>query len=199
MVAALMAAGCAPEVAAEVVARAFVAGVNSANSTGIPVDKVAEKRRAYDRERKRNSGGIPPETTGIPNPPLSSLNKEEEKGRKRGARLAGDWVPSEVDRAFAKDLGWSDNQIDAEAANFRDHWIAKPGADACKLDWPATWRKWIRGSKIKPVGSSLRIVSPVDRDWKTAAKSWTNFRTWPRGYGPDPDSPSCECPRELLA
>ncbi|MDN5006478.1 hypothetical protein ACFQZO_37330, partial [Bradyrhizobium sp. GCM10027634] len=22
----------------------------------------------------------------------------------------------------------------------------------CKLDWPATWRKWIRSSKVKPAG-----------------------------------------------
>lgn len=153
MVAELMAAGCAPEVAAKVVASAFVAGAISANSTGIPVDKTAEKRRAYDRERKRNSTGIPPDSTGIPNLPLSN-NLENKKERGRGSRLPPEWKPDETDRTFAKNLGWSDSQIDSEAANFRDYWIAKPGSGGCKLDWPATWRKWARSSKVKPAGNA---------------------------------------------
>lgn len=84
--------------------------------------------------------------------PLSSL---ENKNRKRGERLPESWTPSDADRDFASKLGWSGVQIDAEAANFRDYWIAKPGSGGCKLDWPATWRKWIRSSKIKPAGTPM--------------------------------------------
>jgi hypothetical protein len=36
------------------------------------------------------------------------------------------------------------DEIDSQAAQFRDYWIAKPGAQACKLDWEATWRNWCR-------------------------------------------------------
>lgn len=32
----------------------------------------------------------------------------------------------------------------AEHENFCDFWRAKAGADARKLDWPATWRRWMR-------------------------------------------------------
>jgi len=44
-------------------------------------------------------------------------------------------------RTFATDLGLAP---DAVAANFRDYWHAKPGKEAVKLDWPATWRGWCR-------------------------------------------------------
>lgn len=88
--------------------------------------------------------------------PLSSL---ENKDRKRGERLPESWMPSDADRDFARKLGWSEIQIDAEAANFRDYWIAKPGSGGCKLDWPATWRKWIRSSKVKPAGAPTAIAA----------------------------------------
>ena len=34
--------------------------------------------------------------------------------------------------------------VRAEAARFADHWHAKAGRDAAKLDWLATWRNWCR-------------------------------------------------------
>lgn len=66
--------------------------------------------------------------------------------QKRGSRLDPDWeLPAEW-------LEWSRtnfpavtvDQILDQAAQFRDFWIAKPGAQACKLDWEATWRNWCR-------------------------------------------------------
>lgn len=49
LVAELIEAGCAPEVAAAVVARAFVAGVSSVTPS---IDPVSERRREWDRKRK---------------------------------------------------------------------------------------------------------------------------------------------------
>ena len=31
--------------------------------------------------------------------------------------------------------------------DFRDYWIAAPGAKGVKLDWLATWRMWVRRQK----------------------------------------------------
>lgn len=84
------------------------------------------------------------------NTPLSSSKSID--SRKRGTRLSQDWTPGEEGWAFAKQLGWSESQIGSEVENFRDYWIAKPGSGGCKLDWPATWRKWVRSSKTKPAG-----------------------------------------------
>lgn len=32
-------------------------------------------------------------------------------------------------------------------AGFKDFWLAKAGKDACKLDWFATWRNWVRNQR----------------------------------------------------
>lgn len=192
----LIAAGTPPALAATVVSQAFVAGANSAIFRGIPPDSAIEKRRAYDRERKRKSTGIPPDSTGVPNFPLSKDNKNN----KRGARLPENWVPSADDRIFAKLLGWSDDQIDSEAANFRDYWIAQPGARGLKLDWPATWRKWIRSSKIKPAGPPPSNDPPTPVNWDSICQLWKKNRIWSKhAPGSDPDSPACQCPPEILA
>lgn len=62
---------------------------------------------------------------------------------KRGARLPADWTPS---AALVAHMAKKCPRVDqsAELESFRDHWTAKPGKDACKLDWDATYRNWIR-------------------------------------------------------
>lgn len=68
---------------------------------------------------------------------------------KKGTRLSADWLPSLDDEAFAlKHL--TREEYAHEADQFRDFWIAKPGAGGVKLDWPATWRGWVRRSATSP-------------------------------------------------
>ncbi len=46
--------------------------------------------------------------------------------------------------------------LQAEHTKFVDYWIAKAGKDACKVDWNATWRNWIRraGESAHPSGAA---------------------------------------------
>jgi hypothetical protein len=53
-------------------------------------------------------------------------------------------MPSADGRAFAVDSLGSNVAARGELGKFRDFWQAKAGADACKVDWDATWRNWIR-------------------------------------------------------
>lgn len=143
-------------------------------SGGSPVDIAAEKRRAYDRERKKKLRGIPPESTGIPrnseNPSLSKEvsidNRKEEretpKRSVRGHRLPVDWRPLPDDQpgALAK-LGGSP-ALEQEILKFHDYWKAQPGQRGVKLDWDATWRNWIRNAKGQPNGR--RTVHDAARD-----------------------------------
>ncbi len=79
-------------------------------------------------------------------------------GRTRGSRLDSDWqLPADWHTWARTNFPASnDDQVADQAAQFRDYWIAKPGAQACKLDWEATWRNWCRkglsayGSVRKP-------------------------------------------------
>jgi hypothetical protein len=64
----------------------------------------------------------------------------------RGTRLPADWQPGEPGIAFAAQQGMTNGKVAAELAKFRDHWTAKSGADATKVDWQAAWRNWVRRS-----------------------------------------------------
>lgn len=74
----------------------------------------------------------------------SSQKKSGNPTAKRGTRLPADWTPSDADFEFAQSQGISNARIIEIADSFRDYWTAKTGKDATKLDWPATWRNWIR-------------------------------------------------------
>lgn len=118
------------------------------NSTEIRI----EKRKEKDRLRKQAAKGIPRNSTenaGIPwndeNTPIStSKNSKESKRQNRGTRIPPDWTLSDAERAFAKQEGFSDWEIQRETQKFRDYWTACAGSKGVKLDWPATWRQWIR-------------------------------------------------------
>ncbi|MCU1169259.1 hypothetical protein [Stenotrophomonas maltophilia] len=93
-----------------------------------------------DTEQKREEQAAPVVDRDIGNPasatPISSRSPT-------GSRLPSDWQPSTDLVAWALENG---NGIDVarEAEKFRDFWTAKAGKDGRKLDWPATWRNWIR-------------------------------------------------------
>lgn len=158
------------------VVQAMVAASESGMSGGIPVDTTAERRRAYDRERKARvrwkSGGIPPE---VPNP--TSLSKEEikkeSKREERATRIPPDWTPDETLVQFAASHGLTARQFDMTVEKFRNYWIAKPRKEGVKLDWSATFRNWV-----------LREVErlPVKPAALAAVKHTTTNATWvPRG------------------
>ena len=65
---------------------------------------------------------------------------------KRGARLPDDWrLPKGWgDWALVENSHWTADVVRLEADKFADHWRAKSGKDAAKLDWEATWRNWCR-------------------------------------------------------
>jgi hypothetical protein len=125
------------------------------NSTGIPPDTAAEKRRAYDRERKRKPANDAL-TTLLPSSSDSQGKKEGVVGRARGARLPPDWRPTNADACFALPL-IGERRMAEEAEKFRDYWHARAGPGGVKLDWEATWRTWIR----KAVADGKRNGKPA--------------------------------------
>lgn len=195
MVAELIEAGCAPEVAAAVVARAFVSGVSSAEFRGIPVDKTAEKRRAYDRERKRKSTGIPPETTGIPEAPSISLDNKKEK-KDRGSQIPDGWKPDDI-RWIAACRKLGNDGAERELQKFAAHHRAK---GTVFKNWNSGWDKWLINAQQwqpkQPAG--VGVVNPEGVNWRAALESYKRYKNWPRGHGNDPTSPSCKAPSELL-
>ncbi len=75
----------------------------------------------------------------------------------RGSRLSADWQPSADDFAYAAERGFDERATHEIADHFADHWRAQPGQKGVKLDWPATWRNWIRRER-RPVPRHARNV-----------------------------------------
>lgn len=74
---------------------------------------------------------------------------KELKKSKRAERLSKEWVlPTEWGKWAMDEEGLTYEEVIRQEDIFRDHWFAKPGGDACKSDWQATWRNWIRRSKV---------------------------------------------------
>lgn len=144
----LLSTGIPPDVTARIVDLAQQHAQESAEfhrtSTGIPVDTAAERRRAYDRERKRNSRKSAYKE--LPPPTDSQSTKEEIVSRRVpsvGARIPPDWFPSQNDLNFAETaIGGA--RTTSELSKFKDYWQARAGPNARKADWSATWRNWIR-------------------------------------------------------
>lgn len=64
----------------------------------------------------------------------------------RATRIPDDFYPSPEMQAWFREQGYDKVIPNPRAAHedFVDYWRAKGGADARKVDWPATWRRWMR-------------------------------------------------------
>jgi uncharacterized protein YdaU (DUF1376 family) len=97
--------------------------------------------------------------TDVADPPLFDtppIKPAEANQAGRGSRIAPDWTPDLIDRQFAAERGLDADEV---AGTFRDHWVAKAGADACKRDWHAVWRNWCRRTPEFTNGSHQRPAS----------------------------------------
>jgi hypothetical protein len=153
MIASGMPAGEAGSIAAEI----YAAGVASASVRSPGAERTRRWRHKASQSvtqetNTETSPNVterhePSQSDTLPKVPISlSKNIKSRERQNRGTRLAADWSPSDADRAFAKQEGFSDFEIAREINKFRDHWISTAGAKGVKLDWSATWRKWIRNS-----------------------------------------------------
>lgn len=182
-VARMVAAGMDQSEAMQIVAEVFAAG--AANVPARSANAIRQQRYRDNKKRNEtvtNRNAVTPSVEDSDrNETVTNRNESvtrygaslsntkidiESKKDKRGTRLSPDWRPSDADRNYARSLGWSDGQIDAEAEDFRDYWIAKAGKDAAKADWPRTWARWIRNSKTKP-GAAAKPLTAHQQERET--------------------------------
>lgn len=111
------------------------------------------------------AGSPNPLTPSSPNP----SDAPPKPDRKTGTRLPDDFWPSpDMQEWFRKNCPHVDAK--REHAQFCDYWRAKPGTPGRKLDWPATWRNWMRTAEARsqprprPGRQDAAPVSPRD-EW----------------------------------
>jgi hypothetical protein len=166
----LLHAGVAPDLVARVADAIEAARSEGVDMSLRAMRSEGAERQARYRERRRNvtsdvKGDVTNDVTSNVTPsrarafsigeevditPLGSLRSptlpkgsDAPKG-KLGKRLPEDWQAAEAERAFGRNLGLSDAQIDEEQGQFKDFWRGVPGQRGHKLDWPATFRNRLR-------------------------------------------------------
>jgi hypothetical protein len=80
---------------------------------------------------------VPPHT-----PPYNPSKQKQTNAC--GARLPENWEPSPEDIEAAKGDGLPEELIPNVLKDFRDHFIAEPGANGYSRNWSANWRKYCR-------------------------------------------------------
>jgi len=63
---------------------------------------------------------------------------------KRGERFLPDASLSDASREWAISHGLLAGDVAKVFEDFRDYWVSQAGPRGVKLDWPATWRRWVR-------------------------------------------------------
>ena len=90
----------------------------------------------------------------------------------RGTRLPDGWKPDRpaVEALKAEYAHLPDRWWHVEHAKFADHFAAAPGQRGVKLDWTATWRKWMRTAAEdaprgpRPGGRTFHVDHAPPRD-----------------------------------
>lgn len=162
------------------------------STVAVSVTDIATGSNGTDRTGEgpeRDRRGTGPETLPVGGGPTQAAPPDEPAASAaatpRGSRLPPDWVLPKAwgDWAMDEFPQWSADKVRREAEAFRDHWRAKVGRDATKLDWLATWRNWCRSSiahRDDPPPSPRRHAPPTVVD--TAARDAEARRLL--GFGP---------------
>lgn len=107
----------------------------ASNREGQERDRRGRGRGRGEGEETLSVGAAPPDAPPGADAPAA-----------RGSRLPADWQLPKAwgEWALGEFPQWTAAKVRTEAAKFADHWRAKSGKDATKVDWLATWRNWCR-------------------------------------------------------
>jgi uncharacterized protein YdaU (DUF1376 family) len=140
-------------------------------------EEISEKQSRIAKERwaKSNKNNDMADANTMPSQSQSQSQSQKDiesassqgSEAKKGSRLPEDWRPSEDLLLFAAGEGLSAQEIEREAAKFRDYWVGRAGSGGVKLNWSATWRNWVR--KAKENKSNARFVQDDSKSASAAA------------------------------
>jgi hypothetical protein len=139
------------------------------NLPGAPASAPAPLFAAADSDSgfasTQTSAGAAQKNSSTPGPLPSAARAAP--GRSHGSRFAGFADPQIPLRWARTKFNWDAARAEEVLASFTDYWAARPGKEAQKLDWLATWRNWCR----KEDTASFSGKRPVSDD-----VPWSNFK-----------------------
>lgn len=150
-------------------AREAKAAKRASNNSSDDRDNYRDDHKPDHKPEINSDGGTPssssshiltdtegPRESARARAPTQSVSVSRETKPGKGTRLPSDWkltmsllawsmaAENDDETGQEKRRAMSRMEVLSEADKFRDYWHAKRGADACKCDWDATWRNWIR-------------------------------------------------------
>lgn len=144
------------------------------------VIQITDTDTESDTEERESADAPPPP----PDPPKPKP--------KRASRIPDDFEITDDMRQWAIEQGAGAIQVERETEKFLDYWRAAAGSKGVKLDWPATWRNWIRrGIDDGPRGNGSLTVHQggrngnVGRDGRTDAERGYRLDPGPKGWSAD--------------
>lgn len=90
--------------------------------------------------------------------------KKEKNQKTEKHRLPDDWVLSEKNRQYAKEIGFDDSFISLLAEGFADYWHSEDAKNPFKSDWDSNWRNHVRDRKMRGYGKVKTHTSSNDDD-----------------------------------
>lgn len=144
---------------------ADVAGVQEMH----PADSAPRKPRTPQKTSETPAESAP----GTVLEPSKNSSTKSSSARTRGTRLPADFAITPEMRDWAK-ANVPHLAGQGETEKFIDYWKAQPGQRGVKLDWPATWRNWMRraAERNPPPGNGLTPANgskPSTTDQRVAA------------------------------
>lgn len=83
-------------------------------------------------------------------------------------KLPTDWSPTEFDVSYAKERGFTDDEIDDIAEDFATYWTLGMGRNKTHMCWSGAgrscWGTWIRRTTLKRKPADEPYVNGVDPD-----------------------------------
>lgn len=146
--------------------------------TGNPPVTHGQTDKSREDKSKETSVVHTGESDANANPPAKRSD------RSRASRLPTDWaLPKKWGEwALAERPDWNAEIVRKVAEQFRDHWLAKGGADARKADWEATWRNWVRREKsLSGAANSKTGAAPANRQEALEARNQQVAQRWANG------------------
>ena len=135
------------------------------------VSDSSTMRVAKHRQKKKQASNADETLQKRPSNAIDTDTDTDKKqnNRKLGKRLANDFVlPNEWEYWANKER--PDLNALQVADQFKDYWIAQPGQKGTKLDWEATWRNWVRNTKLtKPNPADIARVTVPSKNEPDAA------------------------------
>jgi hypothetical protein len=122
--------------------------------------------------------------------------------------LPEDWIPNDACIEVAHNHGMTDAELEGELLRFQ---ALNAQRGTFSQNWNKTWTLWcaeFKRRKGKEAGKAPPRVEltkadpnfvPTERDWDSAAKIYAQIGRWNVAFGPEPTSPACKCPPDILA